>query len=221
MSYNILKWVFILMVVSFVIKGGLVMADEIRLPQPVISGEVSLEEAIAKRRSQRSFSDESLSLNQISQLLWAAQGVTERNGEYSFRTVPSAGAAYPMQIYAVTKDRVYHYIPESHTLEVVAEGDRRPDLSAASLSQDSVKEAAIDIVICGVYEKVTSMYGKRGRRYVEIEAGHIAQNIHLQAVALGLGSVPVGAFLDPQVQSVLNLPEEEIPLYIIPVGHAQ
>lgn len=196
-------------------------AKEIQLPQPITQGKLSLEEAITKRRSQRSFSRKELTLQEISQLLWAAQGVTGRRGGYSFRSAPSAGALYPMEIYALTKGGLYHYNPERHALEVLNERDLRSDLSSASLGQSSVSEAVLDIVICAIYERVTSKYGERGKRYVDIEAGHIAQNIHLQAVALGLGSVPIGAFNDDQVKSALNLPEDQVPLYIIPVGYAK
>ena len=194
---------------------------EIQLPQPVTQGKISVEEAIAKRRSQRFFGKKELTSYQISQLLWAAQGITERRGGYSLRSAPSAGALYPMEIYALTKDGVYHYLPERHALEVLSESDLRGDLCNASLGQSSVRDAPLDIVICAVYERVTSKYGERGKRYADIEAGHIAQNIHLQAVALGLGSVPIGAFNDDQVKSVLNLSKDQVPLYIIPVGYAK
>lgn len=194
---------------------------EIQLPQPQATGKVYLEEAIAKRRSQRSFSERALTPEQISQLLWAAQGVTQRSAGRSLRSAPSAGALYPIEIYALTKDGLYHYLPENNVLEVLAEGDLRRELSGAALGQGSVREAALDIVICAVYERLSVKYGERAKRYADIEAGHIAQNIHLQAVALGLGSVPVGAFDDIQVKKTLNLPKEATPLYIIPVGYSK
>ena len=194
---------------------------EIQLPQPQTTGKIYLEEAIARRRSQRSFSSKELTREQIAQLLWAAQGITQRSGGRSLRSAPSAGALYPMEIYAVTKDGLYHYLPERNALEVLAETDLRKELSGAALGQSAVSEAALDIVICAVYERLTSKYGERAKRYADIEAGHIAQNIHLQAVALGLGSVPVGAFDDGQVKKVLNLPKEQVALYIIPVGYTK
>lgn len=197
------------------------MAKEIQLPQPLSKGKISLEEAIAKRRSQRSFSKKELTLEQISQLLWAAQGITGTKGGYSFRSAPSAGALYPMEIYALTKDGLYHYLPERHALEILVESDLRGDLSGASLGQSSVREAALDIIICAIYERITFKYGERGKKYADIEAGHIAQNIHLQATALGLGSVPIGAFNDGEVKSILSLPKDHVPLYIIPVGYAE
>ena len=196
-------------------------AKEVQLPPPVTKGKVSVEEAIARRRSQRSFDNKELTPDEVSQLLWAGQGITERRGGHNFRSAPSAGALYPMEIYALTKDGLYHYLPQTHALEVLREGDLRSDLCSASHGQGSVGEAALDIVICAVYERVTSKYGERGKRYTDFEAGHIAQNIHLQAVALGLASVPVGAFSDERVKGLFNLPKDEAPLYIIPVGHAK
>ena len=215
--------VFILITVVFIGREELAMAKEkeIQLPQPQTTGKIYLEEAIARRRSQRSFSSKELTREQIAQLLWAAQGITQRSGGRSLRSAPSAGALYPMEIYAVTKDGLYHYLPERNALEVLAETDLRKELSGAALGQSAVSEAALDIVICAVYERLTSKYGERAKRYADIEAGHIAQNIHLQAVALGLGSVPVGAFDDGQVKKVLNLPKEQVALYIIPVGYTK
>jgi len=208
---------------AFILIGreDLVMAKvkEIQLPQPLTKGKVSLEETIARRRSQRSFKGKELTLEEISQLLWAAQGITGKEGAHNFRSVPSAGALYPMEVYALTKDGLYHYVPENNILEVLDERDLRSNLAIAAFGQSSVSQAALDIVICAVYERVTAKYGERGKRYVEIEAGHVAQNIHLQAVALGLGSVPIGAFSDEKVKDVLKLPLNQVPLYIIPVGH--
>ncbi|MBL7151881.1 MAG: SagB/ThcOx family dehydrogenase [Candidatus Omnitrophica bacterium] len=213
----------ILTTVGFIGREELAMAKEkeIQLPQPQTTGKIYLEEAIAGRRSQRSFSSKELTREQIAQLLWAAQGITQRSGGRSLRSAPSAGALYPMEIYAVTKDGLYHYLPERNALEVLAEGDLRKELSGAALGQSAVSEAALDIVIYAVYERLTSKYGERAKRYADIEAGHIAQNIHLQAVALGLGSVPVGAFNEAQVSKALNLPKEQVALYIIPVGYTK
>lgn len=195
--------------------------NQIQLPEPLTKGKVSLEEAIAKRRSQRTFKHQDLSLEQISQLLWAAQGITGKRGGMSFRSAPSAGALYPMEIYLVKEDGLFRYLPETHKLEVLGERDLRDSLCASALGQDAVCRAPINIIICAVYERVTGKYGERGIRYAHIEAGHIAQNIHLQAVALGLGSVSIGAFSDEHVQKALNLPRDDKPLYIIPVGYPE
>jgi len=189
----------------------------IDLPAPSLKSAVSLEEAIQKRRSIRAYSRRELSLAQISQILWAAQGITLRKG--LLRSAPSAGAVYPMETYLLKKDGVFHYIPKTHSLETVTGNDLRKELSKSALGQSPAAEAPVSIAICAVYEKLARRYGERSQRYAHIEAGHIAENIHLQAAALGLGSVPIGAFEDEKVKKVLMLPSDCEPLYIIPVGY--
>ncbi len=190
--------------------------EEIKLPKPKLKGSISLEEAIEKRRSVRSFFPQDLELEQISQLVWAAQGVTDRRG---FRAAPSAGALYPLEVYVATKKGVFQYIPSEHKLVKKKKSDLRSELAAASWGQGFVREAPVSIIICAIYERVTSRYGERGVRYTDIEVGHAAQNVHLEAVALGLASVPLGAFNDNAVSALLGLSEDERPLYIIPVGY--
>lgn len=195
------------------------MKKEISLPAPKLKGKISLEQAIAERRSKRRFSSQELTLEQIAQLLWSAQGITEsRKGQ---RVAPSAGALYPMEIYLLSKDGLFHYLPQEHKLEQVLQNDLRRELAVAALGQSFIAAAPVAIIIAAVYERVTSRYGSRGKCYTDIEVGHIAQNIHLQAVALGLGSVPVGAFDDQALKQLLNLPDDEQPLYIIPVGYVK
>jgi len=198
------------------------MADTryIQLPAPVTKGNVSVEEAILKRRSRRSFSEKELTFGQISQLLWAAQGITEERLSGGLRSAPSAGALYPMEIYLLSKSGLFHYIPQGNKLEVLIEKDLRKALAEYAFGQSAIGKANVVIVICAFYGRVTSKYGQRGVRYVDMEAGHIAQNIHLQAVALGLGSVPIGAFNDKGVKKTLLLPADCEPLYIIPVGYS-
>lgn len=191
--------------------------DRIDLPEPDTSGDMSVEEAIAQRRSVRQFADRDLSAEQVGQLAWAAQGITDpRQG---FRASPSAGATYPMELYLVTPDGVHHYLPREHAVETRKREDVRADLAAAALGQDFVGTAPLDIVVAAVYQRTMQRYGDRGRRYVHMEAGHIGQNIHLQAEAMGLASVPVGAFNDAGVAETLGLPSDQEPLYIIPVGY--
>lgn len=192
----------------------------IQLPRPLIKGNISLEEAIFRRRSERNFKQKDLTLQQISQILWAAQGITLEKGSYNLRTAPSAGAVYPMEIYLLTKNGLFRYLPNGHKLEPLNEQDLRGDLAVSSLGQVSINQAPVNIVICAVYSRVTSKYGQRGIRYAHIEVGHIAQNIHLQAVALGLSSVPIGAFSDEKVKKILSLPKNHEPLYVIPVGYS-
>lgn len=187
------------------------------LPAPSLKGNVSVEETILKRISVRSFSGTELTKEEISQLAWAGQGITESSAGH--RASPSAGATYPLELYVMNKDGLYHYEPHGHKLKLMRLGDLRSSLSRAALGQAFIAQAPVDIVITAVYERTARRYRERATRYVHIEVGHVAENIHLQAVALGLGSVPVGAFIDDEVKRVLSLPKEEVPLYIIPVGH--
>ncbi len=193
----------------------------IELPEPRQRSGTSIEETLVKRRSTREYTSEPLTLLELSQLLWACQGVTDPRG---YRTAPSAGALYPLEIYVVTgeveglPEGVYKYSPPEHQLSKVQAEDKRPELSRAALGQACVEEAAVDIVITAVYKRTTTKYGDRGVRYVHIETGHAAQNLCLQATALDLGVVTVGAFQDDQVKEILGLPDDEQPLYIIPVG---
>lgn len=188
------------------------------LPQPVKDGEISLEKAIEARRSVRSFSGAPLSESELSQLLWAAQGITEKNR--NLRAAPSAGATYPLNTYVFSANGVFKYDPVQHALANVHDEDMRERLSEAALGQGFVRSAPVSVVFTAVPERTTRRYGSRGMMYIHMEAGHAAQNIHLQAVALGLGSVPVGAFNDKQVSALIGLKGSETPLYIIPVGRA-
>jgi len=198
-----------------------------KLPVPEVAGTMSVEEAIAKRRSIREYVAKPLTLKQLSQLLWAAQGVTDPR--WGFRAAPSAGATYPLEVYVVVGKNgvseleagVYLYNPSDHTLGLLFTGDLRSELSSAALGQKWVAEAPLNIVIAAVYERTTVRYGERGTRYVHMEVGHAGQNIYLQATALGLGTVVVGAFEDVEVQKILRLPEDHKPLYIIPVGYPE
>jgi SagB-type dehydrogenase family enzyme len=188
----------------------------LELPPPRTGGDLSLEEALATRRSHREFTDEALSMQDLSQLLWAAQGLT---APWGGRTAPSAGALYPLEVYVATPDGLYHYLPDGHRVEALAGGDRRSTLARAALGQDAVADAAAVVVVTAVYARTEGKYGDRAQRYVHLEAGHAAQNVLLQAVSLGLGAVPIGAFDDRAVQEVLELPADHEPLYLIPVGH--
>ena len=190
--------------------------EEMALPEPRLRGVLSLEEALARRRSVRSFTEEELTLEEISQLLWAAQGMTAAWGG---RTAPSAGALYPLEVYVATTNGLYHYVPQGHKVIIESQDDLRPKLWEAGLKQDAIRDAAAVFVITAVYQRTAKKYGGRAERYVKLEAGHACQNILLQAVALHLGAVPIGAFYDDQVQAALSLPPDHEPLYLIPVGH--
>ncbi len=187
-----------------------------KLPPPKKKGTFTLEETLERRRSKRSFIPKRLSLEQIAQLLWAAQGAFPRGR----RTVPSAGGIYPLEVYLVTRENVQRYVPRDHDLVETLRGDVVAQLCEAAGGQEFIREAPASIVIAADHGAMEGRYGERAERYICMEAGHAAQNIQLQAVALGLGSVPIGAFDDDQVHSVLKLPDEQWPLYIIPVGYA-
>lgn len=192
------------------------MKKEIILPAARLKGKLSLEEVIHRRRSERSFVPQKLTLEQVGQLLWATQGETDKRGR--LRAAPSAGALYPLEVYLLSDEGLFHYFPSGHRLEVVFEQDKRQFLAQGALFQNCITAAPVSIVICAVYERMTHKYGQRGLRYVDTEAGHAAENLHLQAVALGLSSVCVGAFDDQAVKDLLVLPSACEPLYIIPVG---
>jgi SagB-type dehydrogenase family enzyme len=196
-----------------------------KLPQPKTKGTVSVEQAIKQRRTVRAFMPQALELKQLSQLLWAAHGTTENNGFK--RAAPSAGALYPMDVYVVVGQNsvvqieagVYHYKPKGHFLSLIAKSDYRDAMVRASLSQAWMAKAPISFIITAEYKRVTAKYGKRGVRYAMIEAGHIGQNLFLQAGALGLKAGIVGAFHDKELIDVMNIPPSHEPLLIMPVGY--
>lgn len=202
-------------------NGGAEPAEQgVRLPPPPTAGAISLEEALARRRSVREFAPGPLTLAEVSRLVWAAQGITAPER----RTAPSPGATYPLEVYVVAGEvtglvaGVYRYCPEPHRLELVADGDIRLPVGEAAVGQTWMSRAAMVVVIAAVFERTTGHYGKRGEHYVYVEAGHAAQNLLLQAVALDLGARPVGAFNELGIARLLRLPDGEVPLYLIPVG---
>jgi SagB-type dehydrogenase family enzyme len=197
----------------------------ISLPAPRLKGEMSLEEAILKRRSRRDFRDSPLTLGEVSQILWAGQGITDAAG---LRAAPSAGALYPLDLYLVVGKQgveglgegVYHYLPQGHSLEPTLQGDVRQTLARLSLERMFIAGAPLSLLITGEYERTTKKYGERGVRYVHMEAGHVA-HVYLQAEALGLGTVTMGAFQDEKISEALNLPPSYRPLYLMPIGHPE
>jgi len=230
------RWIYILAVVLILILVGGAMfnyfkrdlpapdikpGEWITLPQPASDSQTSIEKALLDRRSIRNYSSAPLSLPEISQLLWAAQGITRPGG---YRTAPSAGALYPLEVYLISGDidqlapGVYRYHPEGHKLEQLIEGDVRRELSAAALNQEFVQDAPAVILISAVYERTTGKYGQRGIQYVHMEVGSVAENIYLQAESLDLGTVFIGAFHDDQVRQVIGLDQAENPMGIMPVG---
>ena len=197
------------------------MAKLLSLPEPRSRGSLSLEEALGRRRSRRAFLELSLTLPEVAQLLWSAQGVTHPEG---YRTAPSAGATYPLELFLLV-DRVYglapgvyRYRPEMHALEAWRLGKFLPALYEAALRQEWVVEAAVVFVFAAEFARTEKRYGAQARRYVFVEVGHAAQNLLLEATALELGAVPVGAFEERGVAEAVGLPSKWPPLYLVPVG---
>jgi SagB-type dehydrogenase family enzyme len=199
-------------------------SQQVQLPEPRSQGELSVEEALRKRRSIREYAPGSLKLEDVAQILWAAQGITHQAG---YRTAPSAGALYPLEVYLVAGDvsdlppGVYRYRPRQHDLVLVKSGDMRRPLFSAALRQECIRDAPAVLAIAGVYERTVRKYGKRAHRYVQMEVGHAAQNVYLQAVASGLATVIVGAFDDGDVQKILGLHEDHEPLALMPLGRGR
>jgi SagB-type dehydrogenase family enzyme len=204
-------------------EGEMTMKSEtiIPLPQPRTGGSVSLEETLSERRSVREFRKEPVALSEVSQLLWAAQGVTHGDG---MRTAPSAGALYPLELYAVAANvqglapGIYRYEPWRHQLRSVRSGDFRAAIAAAALGQDWLEDSAVLLIFGAVEARTARKYGPRAARYVHMEIGHAAQNVFLQAAALGLGGTPVGAFDDDRLARAVGMSSDEQALYIVPIG---
>lgn len=203
--------------ITMMLIVGMQQGDMIQLPEQTFTS-APIEECIASRRSVRTFRNEELDLEDIATLLWAGQGITSQ--ERGFRSTPSAGATYPLVLYYATQQGLFRYVPKSHAVIKTADTDLRKSIARAALDQMFIANAGIVIIIAARFENTTQRYGERGVRYVYMEAGHCAQNIHLEAVALGLASVPVGAYDDEKLKEVLGLELEE-PLYIIPVGYSK
>ena len=217
-----LRW---LVVAAIVVTPSVLVAAEaakhVPLPAAERSGTLPVEQALAQRRSVRAFAARALPLSALSQLVWAAQGVTHRRG---LRTAPSAGALYPLEILVVAgdveglPDGVYRYLPSDHALERQGQGDLRDRLARAALEQSWVAEAPAILVVAAVYERTARKYGQRAPRYVHMEVGHASQNVYLQAEALGLGTCAVGAFRDRELAAALGLPPEMAPQLVLPIG---
>lgn len=200
------------------------------LPTPQTQGDISVEEALNKRRSQRDYRTDAISAEELSQVLWAAYGITQPMAGYpkmrgGFRTAPSAGATYPLEIYAVVgnvKDvepGVYKYFPDGHKIVMVIDKDIRKELTSAALNQKMITDAPASLFYSAVFSRTTERYGDRGKlRYVCMDLGHSAENVYLQCEALNLGTCAIGAFNDDRVREVMQLPDDEEPLYIMPIG---
>ncbi len=201
-------------------------ARRIDLPAAEAPGAFSLDQALRERRSVRRFSGRAVTVRQLSYLLWACTGVREREGGFEFRTAPSAGALYPIETYLVVNNvsdleqGLYHYAIAGHQLEKLAGGDYRRQIAAAALGQSMCAEAAVVFVWSAIFGRTCCKYGQRGYRYVYLDAGHIAANLALAAVALGLGSCQIGALYDDRVNAVFGLDgTAESVVYMSVVGY--
>jgi SagB-type dehydrogenase family enzyme len=196
----------------------------VKLPAPSYKGQMSVEEALKQRRTVRHFASRTLELAQVSQLLWGADGISDRRG---LRTAASAGATYPLEIYLVVGERgvtglepgIYRYRVEEHALVLTAGGDFRAAVARASLHQSWMAEAPVMVVIAAEFRRCTARYGERGVMYTHMESGHVGQNVFLQAEAMGLGAGIVGAFEDRGLSQALKLPTQHVPLLVMPVGY--
>jgi SagB-type dehydrogenase family enzyme len=225
--FSIILIIFSIFITPFIAYA--LSEEEIKLPLPQLEGKMSVEEALARRRSRRAFKDYSLTLEQVSQLLWSAQGITRKGGivRTSKRTAPSAGAVYPLDIYLVVgKDKVedlkvgvYHYNPLQHSLTIILEEDRRREISQACLDKNQIENAPVSLIITAEFSRLTDRFGEHRINFVYMEAGHVAQNIYLQVESLGLATVSMGGIREKDISQALNLPDQHIPLYVMPVGH--
>lgn len=193
------------------------VGETLSLPAPRLAGALSLEEAILRRRACREFETRPVRIEALSQLLWAAQGITDPQN--ALRAAPSAGARYPLRLRLFCREGVFLYLPEGHCLRKLSGQELRGQLAQASYGQEYVAACGAVLLFSGLYERTTSRFGARGRLYVTIDLGHAAQNVLLQAVSLGLGAVVIGAFEEDLLGQLCELPPEETPLYLIPVGY--
>ena len=191
-------------------------STEIKLPDPVTDGDVSLEKTISARGSVRIYKNKPLKPEDLGQLLWAGQGQLSKRGR---RTAPSAGARYPMTLYVVQKTGLWKYLPKTHSLLKIHHENIKGKLAMASLGQSPVTSAPSVILVVANVNITARKYKKRAVRYCDLEAGHIAQNIALQAVARKIGMVTIGAFNDDKIRALLDLPEHFRICYVLPVGY--
>jgi SagB-type dehydrogenase family enzyme len=220
-------WISIVIILGlgffFVVRYIRTHADQtIKLPAIRMNSSTSVEEALSQRRSVRLYKNEPIEMTDVAQLLWAAQGVTDT--QRLLRSTPSAGALYPLEVYLVAGSvkgltpGVFKYQPKDHELTKIGDGDKRVELSEAAYTQQWIHQSAASIVICAVYKRTEKKYGSRARQYVHMEVGAAVENVYLQATALGVGTVLVGAFDDEAVKKIVGIGQDEEPVGIMPLG---
>jgi SagB-type dehydrogenase family enzyme len=199
---------------------------KIKLTQPYLKEE-NLKSLLERRYSCRNFQEKSLNLDDIATILWATCGKKYDSVTRASKTIPSAGATYPLELYLVVgrnsvdrlKEGMYHYLIEEHSLEFVRENDLRGELTTACLGQGFIEKAPVSLIITAYFERTTQRYKKRGENYVYMESGHASQNAYLAITNLGLSTVEVGAFIDNDVKRVLRLDKDCTPLLVMPIGY--
>jgi SagB-type dehydrogenase family enzyme len=203
-------------------------APSVALPRVKDRGGPSLWTAMGTRRSRRGFTSDPLSLEHLSQLCWAAQGVTAEMHGLPLRTTPSAGGLYPIETYVVAnrvaglERGVYHYYPVDHSLERLAEGDYGAAVAHAALDQGMCARAPAVFVWTAIVQRSRMKYGQRCYRYIYLDAGHVGHSVALAAEGLGLGLCAVGAFYDDEVEELVGADgEEEVAVYLACVGHCK
>ncbi|MBD3254374.1 MAG: SagB/ThcOx family dehydrogenase [Candidatus Lokiarchaeota archaeon] len=188
-----------------------------KLSKPDFTSKGYLEDCILQRESVRSFKSKKIEEEKLSRILWSAQGKKGKK-----RTVPSAGAKYPLELYIVIKDEgLFQYQIKDHSLKLLNKEELCDKIAKASWNQIFICEAPLILIICANFSRTTNRYGQRGVRYVHMEVGHCAQNVWLEVISLGLSSVPIGAFKDEQMKLLLELSEDIDPLYVLPIGYAR
>ena len=185
--------------------------NRVSLPSPAKMGGISLDQALRKRKSVRTYANKPLSKEQLAYLLWSSTGIQRREDGREYRTVPSAGGLYPIETYLVVNNvedvpqGVYHYSVQQHLLEELQTGDFSRPITAAALGQRMCSQAAVVFIWTAIFQRSKWKYGERAYRYIYLDAGHMAQNLALSAVSLGLGSCHIGALFDEEVNSIVQV----------------
>jgi SagB-type dehydrogenase family enzyme len=198
----------------------------VSLPQSTFAGGEDLWKLLSRRRSRRDYRrGDAISLENLSLLLWATQGITARYGDTLFRTAPSAGGLFPVETYLNVRavegldQGIYHFRPHKFDLELLRKGDFAREFAQTALDQEVVYDAQATFIWSALVARSKWKYRQRAYRYIYVDAGHIAQNLYLAGEALGLGVCAIGAFYDDQANGIIGLDGiEETVIYMGTVG---